>query len=246
MSKGLARLRIASWLAAPTSKASGSSRSRRGGAGDDGSSAGAPYHDGGVFAVYDPPRRATGCRGWRSLFLLRAVTRAVLLAGRFRRCGCCGSFFGAACDLLFQAGGELVEHLRSHVLGDASPELGRASGELHVRLDADLGAVALFLQGRYDGRRGRTLAPCVAACGLEDGAVVLLVDFLEFYGAFVVGRDRADLHLHRAVVLAFVLLILDGRPWQAGRDPLQVEHGVPGLLDRGSHRELVVDLHRTS
>src|ERR671920_185736 len=216
MSKGLARLRIASWLAAPTSKASGSSRSRRGGAGDDGSSAGAPYHDGGVFAVYDPPRRATGCRGWRSLFLLRAVTRAVLLAGRFRRCGCCGSFFGAACDLLFQAGGELVEHLRRHVLGNTPSELGRASGELHVRLDAYLGAIAFFVQGRDDGRRGRALAAGVAARGLQDGAVIVLVDLLELHRALVVGGDRADLYLHRAVVFAFFFLVLDRRPRETG------------------------------
>src|SRR3712207_7221551 len=54
-------------------------------------------------------------------------------------------------------------HLGRDVLGYAAAELGRAPRELHVGLDPDPGIVALLLQGRDDGRRGRALPAGVAA-----------------------------------------------------------------------------------
>jgi hypothetical protein len=76
--------------------------------------------------------------------------------------------------------------------------------------------------------------------------VILLVGLLELHRALVVGGDRADLYLHRAVVLAVAFLVLYGGARQARRYLLEVEHDVPGLLDGHAHRELVVYLHKTS
>src|SRR5918997_19274 len=212
--------------------------------GDYGSLDRGPGHDAGILAADDPAGGApdTGCGHGGRLFLQgRTVARGL---GR-RRARRSGPFFGAAGDLLLQAVGELVEHLGRHVLGDAPPELGRAPGKLHVGLDIDPGTVALFMQGRDDGRRGRALAAGVAARGIQDGPAVLLVGLLELCRALVVGGDRADLDLHRALVLV-ALGPLYGRPRQARRYPFEVQHDVPGLLNRDAHRELVVHLHGTS
>src|SRR5215212_5362341 len=216
--------------------------------GDDGALDRSPGHDGWVLAAYHPAGGAAypaggGGGGLRRGRAVARVRRGLGL-GRARDGG---SVFGAAGDLTLQALGELVEHLGRHVLGDAAPELGGAPGQLHVGLDADLRAVlTLPLEGRDDGRRGRALASSVAAGGLQHGAVILLIGLLDLDRALVVGGDRADLDLHRAVVLAIALLLLYGGPWQARGDLLEVQHDVPGLPDGYAHRELVVYLHRVS
>src|SRR3712207_6545923 len=131
-------------------------------------------HDAGVLAAYHPTCGTADGHGGRGLLRRGAVASLLRGLGRYRG----GPFPGIARDLPLQAVGELAEHLGSHVLGDAAPELGCAACQLHVGLDPDLCLVALLLEGRDDGRRGRALPAGVPSRSLEDGPVVLLVGLL--------------------------------------------------------------------
>ena len=138
---------------------------------------------------------------------------------------------------------ELLDEPVADVGQDAAAELRDAAGDVEVGDDGGAGAVALGAEGGGDRGGDAALAAHLLALGGDHGAVLLLVELDEADHALVGRLHRADLHLHRALVLA-VRRAGQPKPGDARGDPLDVGQQRPGFADRRRHRELVRQLHR--
>ena len=140
---------------------------------------------------------------------------------------------------------ELAHQLRRHVGEHPAPELRDLAGDRQVGVHVDARATTVFGHRHDDLRLGVALPARVAPGRVQHDAAGRFVDLGQLGRALVLRGDRPDLDLHdAAVVVAFDLLQFGAR--QAGRDALDVEQHLPGLVERTVHSEVVADFHPAS
>ena len=143
-----------------------------------------------------------------------------------------------------QAGGEVVDHRRRHVLHDPGAHLGDAAGDHQVGRDRrPRAAVAVLGDGQPQRGLRRPLAALLAgphAHGGRPGRVVAL-DHVD--GAAVAHPDRPHLDGDRRLEAAVLGVSADRGPGQAPGDAAHVHQGREDVVGRRRGRELVRELH---